>query len=267
MMDRHIPVQRLTPAQREVRRIRAVRALGRGLSQSQVAAILGTSCASVSNWAMRFRTGGVAELMARPAGRPTRSRAPRGLEAVRLAVGTRLPDDLGLDDALWTWRSVQALAFRTCKSEMSRWTVMRHVRDWGFAPPAANGAGNSERSRNGMTRRAAGRSLYEVASGDLVHAAWMARADNVVLWAFGRRGEAAFATYAAPLAAADIIDFLERLRRHAGVPILVHGPSSLVARNELGGWLASRAREILLQATTIRPVTNSGAGRNDGERK
>jgi transposase len=263
-------IARLTPTQKhkEARRIRAVRALSRGLSQSQVAAILGTSCASVSNWAMRFRTGGVAELKARPAGRPTRSRAPpRGLEAVRLAVGTRLPDTLGLGDALWTWRSVQALAFRTCKSEMSRWTVVRHVRDWGFVPPAANGAGNSERFRAGTAGRAAGRSVYEIACGELAPAGWMVRADNSVLWAFGRRGEAAFATYAAPLAAADIIDFLERLRRHAGMPVLVYGPSSLVARRELGGWSASRAREVLLQATTVGPVANSGAGQNHGERR
>lgn len=247
--------------------MRAVRALGRGLSQSQVAAMMGTSCASVSNWAMRFRTGGVAELKARPAGRPTRSRAPRGLEGVRLATATHLPDALGLGDALWTWRSVQALAFRACKSEMSRWTVMRHVRDWGFVPPPLDGAGNSEHFEGSKAGRVVGRSVYEIACGELAYASWMPRDENAVLWAFGRRGETAFATYAAPLAATDIIDFLERLRRQAGMPILVRGPSALIARSELDGWSRSRVEEILLQATTVRPVTNSGADHNHGERK
>jgi putative transposase len=65
---------KLTREQLEKRRLEAGRLLKEGqLPQSQIAARLGVSCAAVSHWAKRYRSGGISRLRHRVAtGRPSK---------------------------------------------------------------------------------------------------------------------------------------------------------------------------------------------------
>jgi transposase len=238
--------------QKQARRIKAVRALQRGLPNARVAAMFETSCASVSNWAMRFRVGGIEGLSARPVGRPSRlEKAPACLAAVRDQVTGCYPDSLGLPGALWSWRNVQALIFRTCKKEMSRWTVARHLRDWGFHPLEHSGLSTEVSSSEIPAGRPIGRTVCELACNELVMPNLELR---TVLSSLGQRGEMAFAVYPSPLASANLIEFLERLRRHIGMPLIVRGPDSLVRNLEIHGWRARHGKEILFEAVTKEPI-------------
>ena len=61
------PIQK----EQEARRLRAIEAIQQGFSQTHVAAMLGITSASVSNWKLRFRSGGVQDYWpSRAAGPP-----------------------------------------------------------------------------------------------------------------------------------------------------------------------------------------------------
>jgi hypothetical protein len=67
------------------------------------------------------------------------------------------------------------------------------------------------------------------------------------------------------LATCDIVDFLERLRRDARMPVLADATPALLARPDLREWAASRVDEILLQATTNRRGGHPRNGHIQGE--
>ncbi len=211
----------LIQATREARRLRAIEAIQQGLTQSHVAAMLGISSASVSNWALRFRSGGVAALLARPRGRPLGGRIPaRQAAAIRRILTGHGPDEVGLSDRLWTWRSVQSLVFRRCSLEISRWSAVRYLAGWGFRPPAPiRGSAPTSRACSSALKlgaRRAGCLFYVVARTPLatddertpMPAAW-------ILWALGARGEAAFLVVPARRFAHGLRDFVNRLADHA----------------------------------------------------
>lgn len=130
------PTPSLTPAQREERRRRAIEALGRGLTQKQVAALLDTSVASVSQWKSRFHRGGADDLAARRQGRPPRLAPGSPIErlAARLLAGP--PEAQGLPFGLWDGAAVGMLIERATGTRVSRWTVLRYLEAWRMAPPA-----------------------------------------------------------------------------------------------------------------------------------
>jgi transposase len=217
--------------------------------------MLGTTNASVSKWAMRFRLGGFDELRARHPGRPTRSKGPpNGMESVRRSVLAGYPDEVGIPGLLWTWRSVQALAFRSCQSEMSRWTVARYLKEWGLRPPAflvALGASRSqdrtqERDRGRSQELAAGSPYFigsaEVRGGDEPRSFGQLR--RAVIWAVGRRGETSFAVYALPLRQTHIVDFVRRLRQGCNAPILTVVADPQCSAPAILNWMRRQDRSI-----------------------
>lgn len=265
----------MSPEQKEARRLRAVHALGQGLTQSQVARMLGTTCASVSNWAMRFRVGGVEQLRAGRPGRPPRSQARlHGIDLVRLTILRSTPDQLALAGFLWNWRSIQALVLQFCKTEPSRWTVARYLRDWGLQPPdflvalAAGPRSNADgryRVLEAKLRADTPRgSLYFVGSTPFndpsaSHADGGSR--RSVMWAIGRRGEAAFVVYPVPLRPTNVIDFLERLRLGANLPIFVVSTDRRFSANVIRDWVERRDSKIRLHPVNFGLIANHGGSR------
>ncbi|TXC71455.1 helix-turn-helix domain-containing protein [Sphingomonas ginsenosidivorax] len=130
------PPPSLTPAQREERRRRAIEALARGLTQKQVAALLDTSVASVSQWKSRFHRGGADDLAARRQGRPPRlaGNTPIDRLATHLLAGP--PDAQGLPYGVWDGAAVRLLIERETGIQVSRWTLLRYLDAWRVAPPA-----------------------------------------------------------------------------------------------------------------------------------
>ena len=231
--------------------------------------MLGTTNASVSKWAMRFRLGGFDELRARRPGRPTRSKGPlNGMESVRRSVLARYPDEVGIPGLLWTWRSVQALAFRSCQSEMSRWTVARYLKEWGLQPPAflvALAASRSqdrtqERDQDHSQEPAAG-SPYFIGSAEIGEEPRSFGAlRRAVIWAIGRRGETSFAAYALPLRQIHIIDFLRRLRQRSNAPILTVIADPQWSAPAILNWVRRQDRSIRLHSANFELIADPGGG-------
>jgi len=203
----------LTPQQREERRRHAIEALARGLTQKQVAEMLETSVASVSQWKTRFHRHGAADLAAKRPGRPPRLALGSTMEAVRMRLLTRPPEAEGLPFGVWDGRAVTTLMERVADTRVSRWTVLRYLNAWQMAPPdfetpphlwlrqVAPDLAPGRRSNSMAMILQSGR----VADGPgQAERYWL-------LWARRPRGEWSFLAYPQAPCASDIKDFVERL--------------------------------------------------------
>ncbi|WP_380785924.1 helix-turn-helix domain-containing protein [Sphingomonas sp. R86521] len=192
----------LTPLQREDRRRRAIEALARGLTQKQVAALLETSVASVSQWKSRFHRGGAETLAAKRQGRPPRLAAGSPIDQVAVHLLAGAPETQGLRFGLWDGATVAALIDRVTGTRLSRWTVLRYLDAWRIAPPAFP---SSPKTWPDAPRPAA--TTVIVQSGQ--------RTDDAdthwLLWARRPRGEWSVLAYPHPPTAADVRNFVERL--------------------------------------------------------
>ena len=116
-------------------RRRVVKAIGRGMSQSEAGRVFGVSRQSINTWLRRLRTRGAVGLRARKRGRPCGSRLTpvQAATTVRM-IATRCPDQLQLPFALWTRAAVGTYLKRRFGVVVSVWTVGRYLQDWGFTP-------------------------------------------------------------------------------------------------------------------------------------
>jgi transposase len=125
----------LAPAAQETLRVRVVKAVAGGMSQTEAAQVFEVARGSVNRWCRVREEHGARALKARKRGRPPVSRlAPHeAATAVRWIVG-RCPDQLLLPFALWTREAVQILLKREFGLELSVWTVGRYLKRWGLTP-------------------------------------------------------------------------------------------------------------------------------------
>ena len=215
---------RLTPKLREERRLRAVEALAKGMSQKDVAEMLQTSVASVSQWKMRFHTSGAAGLAAKPQGRPRRIERGSSIHDVRSRLIAGRPEEEGFSKGLWHGRAVAFLILRATGERLSRWTVLRYLKDWGLSPPRQYTAPGIEAGPPHLWLKAIAPELFEDARRDgailyfLQGSAVRTLPPNAgkqdaswLLWARRLRGEWSFLSYPARPGARELEDFLERL--------------------------------------------------------
>jgi len=202
-----------TPLQREERRRRAIEALARGLTQKQVAKMLETSVASVSQWKTRFNRHGAADLAAKPTGRPPRLASGSAMDAVRLRLLARPPEGEGLHFGVWDGRAVAVLMERVTDMPVSRWTVLRYLNAWHMAPPefetpprvwlrdVAPDLAHGRRPNSTPMILQGGRIADRPGQAD----------GHWLLWARRPRGEWSFIAYPRMPSASDAQDFVERL--------------------------------------------------------
>jgi transposase len=122
-------------AQEELRRT-AVRLVGEGRSQVEVARLLSLSANAVGNWVRVHRRGGERALAARRRGRRgghTKLTDAQQQKIARLIVGNN-PDQLKLPGFLWTRALVRDLIAQQFQIEIGEDTVGRYLRAWGFSP-------------------------------------------------------------------------------------------------------------------------------------
>ena len=131
----------------------------------------------------------------------------------------RCPDEAGLEARLWTWRAVQAQIFRSCNTEISRWTVLRYLNAWGFRPP------NPMRRLRTQALAARTRAIKLNArqNGDAFFflertsvAAAGGSEPDAILWALGARADAAFMAAPESRLPERMSEFLDRVVDHAG---------------------------------------------------
>jgi transposase len=122
-------------AQEELRR-RAVRLVGEGRSQVEVAGLLGVTRQAVGNWMRAHRRGGEQALAAGRRGRRgghTKLTQSQQEQVARLIVGHN-PDQLKLPGFLWTRALVRDLIAQRFGIEVGEDTAGRYLRAWGFSP-------------------------------------------------------------------------------------------------------------------------------------
>lgn len=122
-------------AQEELRR-QAVKLVGEGRSQVEVAAIVGVRRQAVGRWVKAHRERGDQALAAGRRGRREGHTKLTSSQQQKIAglVAGKNPDQLSLPGFLWTRALVCELIERTFGVCVSEETVGRYLRRWGFSP-------------------------------------------------------------------------------------------------------------------------------------
>jgi transposase len=119
----------------EALRLRALRGCELGLTEAQVADILGVARETVCRWWSAFADHGVPALPQRRSGRPLgsgRALSEAQAEHLQHLLRTHQPEELGIAAPLWTRRAVRDLIRKECDLELAPRTVGRYLKRWGF---------------------------------------------------------------------------------------------------------------------------------------
>src|SRR3954453_19539779 len=119
----------------EALRLRALRGCELGLTEADVAAILGVARETVCRWWSAYADRGVPALPRRRTGRPLGSgRALSDAQAERLQhlLRTHQPEELGIAAPLWTPRAVGDLMRKEFNLSLAVRTIGRYLQRSGF---------------------------------------------------------------------------------------------------------------------------------------
>lgn len=119
----------------EALRLRALRGCQLGLTETQVAQVLGVARETVSRWWSAYAKQGVQALPQRRTGRPLgsgRALTDSQAEHIQHLLGTHQPEELGVASPLWTRRAVADLIQREFHLTLAVRTVGRYLARWGF---------------------------------------------------------------------------------------------------------------------------------------
>ncbi len=127
---------RLLPpnAQEELRR-RTVDAVLKGMLQTEAAKVFGVSRSSVAKWIRLHSQGGEKALTIKKRGR-RRAISLKPWQAAQTVrtITQHCPDQVKLPWALWTCEAVGQYILTHFGVTLSRWTVSRYLKRWGFTP-------------------------------------------------------------------------------------------------------------------------------------
>lgn len=121
----------------EAIRLRALRGCEMGLSEAQVAQMLGVCRETVSRWYTAFREGGVDSLPGGRSGRPQgsgRLLSEEQAARIRTLIDDNPPSRLGIAAALWTRKAVAELIHKQFGIDLAERTVGLYLRRWGYTP-------------------------------------------------------------------------------------------------------------------------------------
>jgi transposase len=119
----------------EALRLRALRGCQLGLTEVQIAEVLGIARETVSRWWSAYADHGVQALPHRRTGRPLgsgRALTDPQAEHIRQQLRTHQPEELGIAAPLWTRRAVRDLIRREYNACLALRTVGRYLQRWGF---------------------------------------------------------------------------------------------------------------------------------------
>jgi transposase len=127
--------RKLSPKAQEALRIRAVQAVLDGKTQKEVAQVFGVTARSVNTWVKIYRARGFEGLKTGRQGRP-KGGALLPWQAAQIArsIKDKMPDQLHFPFHLWTRESVALLIEDRFDIRLSRWTVGRYLKRWGYTP-------------------------------------------------------------------------------------------------------------------------------------
>ncbi len=128
----------LDQAAQEILRIKSVKALIAGKSQTEVAEIFDVSLRSVNSWWKTYRSLGLPGLR-------KKSRRPKSADeggklkgwqcsSIVRTIMSKTPDQVEFGFMLWTRDAVAELIKDRFKVRLSKWTVGRLLKQWGMSP-------------------------------------------------------------------------------------------------------------------------------------
>lgn len=128
--------RKLTPSAQEELRRRAVAAIHGGMKQTAAAKAFGIARKTVWAWLCAHEAGGNAALAAKKRGPKGEGTRLKGWQAASICnlIRDRHPEQLKLPFALWTSGAVRRLIQRKFDVAVSRRTVRRYLKRWGFTP-------------------------------------------------------------------------------------------------------------------------------------
>lgn len=126
----------LLPASQEALRMRTVRAVINGMTQTEAAKRFGVTRGTVNLWVNRFHREGERSLKARKQGRPKGGGNLLGLQAAQIVrtITDKTPEQIKMPFLLWTREAVQMLIEQKTGVRYSLQHVGRLLRRWGFTP-------------------------------------------------------------------------------------------------------------------------------------
>lgn len=126
----------LSPEAQEAIRLRAVKAVREGMSQTQAAIHFEVARGTVSKWMDQFRRGGMRALAKKRQGRPKGTSRLKGWQAAGVVrtITDRTPEQLKMPFVLWTREAVRDLIAARHGLRLSLTTVGRWLKRWGFTP-------------------------------------------------------------------------------------------------------------------------------------
>jgi len=119
----------------EALRLRALRGCELGLTEADVAAVLGVARETVCRWWSAYTDRGVPALPQCRTGRPLgsgRLLTDAQAERLRQLLRTHQPEELGVAAPLWTRRAVRDLIRQEYQLDLAERTVGRYLWRWGF---------------------------------------------------------------------------------------------------------------------------------------
>jgi transposase len=132
---KHVDMRKLAPAAQEERRRQVIGLRQSGVSYAAIAAQVGLSQTGVFDICQRFDARGEKGLISGKRGRkPDEQKlltTAQETEIKRL-ICRHMPDELGLDFALWSREAVRALIRRQCGVRLAVRTTGKYLARWGF---------------------------------------------------------------------------------------------------------------------------------------
>ncbi|MEW6171212.1 MAG: IS630 family transposase [Candidatus Omnitrophota bacterium] len=126
----------LSTQAQEAIRIKAIQAVLAGSKQTEVAEMFGVTRQAVGKWYKKYKEEGIKSLKAKKQGKPKSEGKLKPWQCAQIAkiVIDRNPEQLKLPFSLWTREAVAKLIKDNFGIALSRWTVGRYLKKWGFTP-------------------------------------------------------------------------------------------------------------------------------------
>jgi transposase len=120
----------------EALRLRAVKAVIKGMMQKDAALTFGVKPCIVSRWMQTYRMYGMKGLKKKKRGPKESPGLLKGWQAAAICnlIRDRHPEQLKLPFALWTSRSIKEMIRRRFNVNLSGRSVRRYMQRWGFTP-------------------------------------------------------------------------------------------------------------------------------------
>lgn len=136
-MEKEPDFRSINDETRDELRTRAIRLIQKGITQQEVASIIGCHYNTINTWWRNYNKKGSSGIKSKQRGRKEgefRLLTPEQEVFIQKSIVDKMPDQLKLTYALWTRKAVKELIYREFKVKLAINTVGLYLKSWGFTP-------------------------------------------------------------------------------------------------------------------------------------